>query len=75
MRILSFGNSLKGLGFVQEVLTIGLMIVTVAALFYFDFDFKLKIGIVVLAFTIIVLTNIASQLFNIQKETATKAQR
>ncbi len=71
---LSFGNSLKSLGVVQEALVLGLMVVSMFALFYFDFDITLKIGIAVLAFTIILLASIASQLINMQKEAA-KAQQ
>jgi predicted cation transporter len=71
---LSFGNSLKSLGVVQEALVLGLMIVSMFAIFYFDFDLTLKIGIAVLAFVIILLASIASQLLNIQKEAA-KAQQ
>jgi hypothetical protein len=73
-RCLSFGNSLKSLGFVQEALLLGLMLVSMCALFYFDFDFKLKIGIVAIVFALIFLTSIATQLINIQKEIA-KAQK
>ncbi|MGD6933427.1 MAG: hypothetical protein ACQCN5_04390 [Candidatus Bathyarchaeia archaeon] len=71
---MSFGNSLKSLGAVQEALVLGLMVVSMFALFYFDFDVTLKIAIAVLAFTIILLASIASQLLNIQKEAA-KAQQ
>ena len=71
---MSFGNALKSLGTVQEALVLGLMMVSMFALFYFDFDLTLKIGIAVLAFTIILLASIASQLLNIQKEAA-KAQQ
>lgn len=70
MSVLSFGNSLKSLGRVQEALVFGLMFVTMVALFYFDFDFTLKIGVAILAFTIIMLISIASQLLSMQKETA-----
>ncbi|MCL2642392.1 MAG: hypothetical protein FWD52_02595 [Candidatus Bathyarchaeota archaeon] len=71
---MSFGNSLKGLGKIQEVLVLGLMVITMVALFYFDFDLPLKVGIAVLAFAMVLLTSIASQLLNMQKE-AMKAQR
>jgi hypothetical protein len=70
---LSFGNSLKSLGTVQEALILGLMMVSMVALFYFDLDLTYKIGIAAIAFTIIILTSIASQLLNLQKEAA-KAQ-
>ncbi len=70
---MSFGNSLKSLGTVQEALILGLMIVSMFALFYFDIDFTYKIGIAAIAFAIILLTSIASQLLSMQKEAA-KAQ-
>lgn len=70
---MSFGNSLKSLGTVQEALILGLMMVSMVALFYFDLDLTYKIGIAAIAFTIIILTSIASQLLNLQKEAA-KAQ-
>jgi hypothetical protein len=71
---LSFGDSLKNLGTVQEALVLGLMVVSMFAILYFDMDLTLKIGIAVLAFTVILLASIASQLLNIQKEAA-KAQQ
>jgi hypothetical protein len=73
--VLSFGNSLRSLGTVQEALVLGLMFISVFALFYFDFDFKLKIGIIVLVFVLILLTSIASQLLNIQKAVAKAKQQ
>jgi hypothetical protein len=72
--VLSFGNSLKGLGAVREALVLGVMFVTVFALFYFDFDWKVKIGIVVIALALVMLTSVASQLLSMQKEVA-KAKR
>jgi hypothetical protein len=66
--MLSFSNSLKGFGTAQELMVFGLMAITMIALLYFDFNLTLKIGIVVLAFTIIFLVNIASQLLKIQKK-------
>jgi len=73
--MLSFGNALKGFGTVQELIVLGLMVVTLIALLYFDFDLMLKIGIAVLAFTMILLVNVASQLLNMQKESADRAKR
>jgi len=70
---LSFGNALKSLGTVQEALILGLMVVSMFALLYFDLDLTYKIGIGAIAFAIIILTSIASQLLNLQKEAA-KAQ-
>jgi hypothetical protein len=71
---LSFGNSLRSLGVVREALVLGVMIVSVFALFYFDFDWKVKIGIIVLALAIVMLTSIASQLLNMQKEVSKSKQ-
>jgi len=70
----SFGNALKGLGIVQEALIIGVMIVSIFSILYFDFDWKVKIGIIAIAFALLMLTSLASQLLNIQKEIA-KAQQ
>lgn len=74
MKYVSFGNSLKSLGIVQEVLVLGVMMVSIFSLLYFDFDLKVKIGIMVLAIALLVLTSVSSQLLNMQKEAA-KAQR
>lgn len=71
---MSFGNSLKSFGIVQEALIVGVMIVSIFSLLYFDFDWKVKIGITALAIALLMLTSIASQLLNIQKEVV-KAQR
>ena len=71
---MSFGNALKGLGIVQEALIIGVMIVSIFSILYFDFDWKVKIGIIAIAFALLMLTSLASQLLNIQKEIA-KAQQ
>jgi len=70
----SFGDSLKSLGIVQEALILGVMIVTMFSLLYFDFDWKVKIGITVIAIALLMLTSVASQLLNIQKAIA-KAKR
>ena len=65
---MSFGNVLKSFGTVQEALVLGLMIVSVFALFYADIDLTYKIGIAVLVFTIVFLTSLASQLLRQEKE-------
>jgi hypothetical protein len=70
----SFGDSLKSLGFVQEALILGVMVVSIFSLLYFDFDWKVKVGITAIAIALLMLTSIASQLLKIQKETI-KAQR
>ncbi|MCL1971351.1 MAG: hypothetical protein FWF66_07870 [Candidatus Bathyarchaeota archaeon] len=71
---MSFGNSLKGLGIVQEALVLGVMIVSIFSILYFDFDWKVKIGITAIAIALFMLTSIAGQLLAIQKEVA-KSQR
>ena len=65
---MSLGSSLKNLGGVQEILVLALMLVSVFALFFSDMDFTYKIGIAVLAFSVIFLTSLASQLLNQEKE-------
>ena len=53
---------------VQEILVLALMLVSILALFFSDLEFTYKIGIAVLAFSIIFLTSLASQLLNQEKE-------
>jgi len=53
---------------VQEILVLALMLVSILALFFSDLEFMYKIGIAVLAFSIIFLTSLASQLLNQEKE-------
>ena len=52
----------------QEILVIALMLVSVFALFFSDMDFTYKIGIAALAFSVIFLTSLASQLLSQEKE-------
>jgi hypothetical protein len=52
----------------QEVLVLALMLVSVFALFLSDIDFTYKIGIAALAFSVIFLTTLASQLLKQGKE-------
>jgi hypothetical protein len=59
---------LGNLSGVQEVFVLALMVVSIFALFFSDIDFTYKIGIVVLAFSIIFLTSLASQLLKQGKE-------
>ncbi|MDR2204079.1 MAG: hypothetical protein LBE76_07290 [Nitrososphaerota archaeon] len=65
---------MRKLGAVQEVLVLGLMFVTIIALFYLDISLSLKVGLIVLSFTIVLLMSIASQLLSMQKE-ADKTRR
>lgn len=59
---MSFGNALKNFSTIQEALILGLMMVTVFALFYLDLDLTYKLGVAVLAFSIIFLTTLAAQI-------------
>ena len=61
-------TSLGNLGAVQEVLILGLMLVSVFAIFFSDMDFTYKIGIAALAFSVIFLTSLAGQLLKQEKE-------
>jgi hypothetical protein len=53
---------------VQEILMLALMLVSILALFFSDLEFTYKISIAALAFSIIFLTSLASQLLNQEKE-------
>jgi hypothetical protein len=65
---MSLRLGLGNLSNLQEVLVLALMLVSVFALFFSDIDLIYKIGIAVLAFSIIFLTSLASQLLNQEKE-------
>jgi hypothetical protein len=64
----SLRTGLGNLGTVQEILVLALMLVSVFALFFSDMDFTYKIGIAALAFSVIFLTSLASQLLGQEKE-------
>jgi uncharacterized protein (DUF486 family) len=53
---------------VQEVLVLALMLVSVFAIFYVKMDITYKVGIAVLAFAVVFLTTIATQILRQQKE-------
>ena len=59
---------LKNLSGVQELLVLALMIVSVFAIFYSDIELAYKIGIAALAFSVIFLTTLASQVLKQEKE-------
>ena len=59
---------LKNLSVVQELLVLALMIVSVFAIFYSDIELAYKIGIAALAFSVIFLTTLASQVLKQEKE-------
>ena len=65
---MSLRLGLGNLSTVQEVLVLGLMLVSIFALFFSDIDFTYKIGIAVLAFSLIFLANLANQLLKQEKE-------
>jgi hypothetical protein len=65
---MSLRLGLGNMSTVQEVLTIALMLVTVFALFYSDIELTYKIGIGALAFSVIFLITIASQVLKQEKE-------
>jgi hypothetical protein len=58
---MSFGNTLKNFGVVQEALMLALMLVSMVVLFYVDIDFSFKLGIIVLVFAVIFLATLANQ--------------
>ena len=53
---------------VQEILVLALMMISVFALMYVEMDITYKIGIAILAFTIIFLATLATQILRQQKE-------
>ena len=63
---MSFGP--KVFSGVQEVLVLALMLVSVFALFYVDISIMYKVGIAVIAFSVIFLTTLATQILRQQKE-------
>jgi hypothetical protein len=65
---MSLRTGLGNLSGVQEVIVLALMLVSVFALFFSDIELTYKIGIAVLAFSIIFLTSLASQLLKQEKE-------
>ena len=65
---MSLRLGLGNLSAVQEVLILALMLVSVFALFFSDLELIYKIGIAVLAFSVIFLTSLASQLLRQEKE-------
>ena len=67
MTQLSFGT--KVFSGVQEVLVLALMLVSVFGLFYVDISIMYKVGIAVIAFSVIFLMTLATQILRQQKET------
>jgi protein-S-isoprenylcysteine O-methyltransferase Ste14 len=65
---MSLGSSLKNLSRVQEILVLALMLVSVFAIFYSDMELTYKIDIAVLAFSVIFLATLASQVLQQEQE-------
>jgi hypothetical protein len=65
---MSLRSGLKNLSGVQEILVLALMLVSVFAIFYSDMELTYKIGIAVLAFSVIFLATLASQVLQQQQE-------
>ena len=64
---MSFGP--KVFSGIQEVLVLALMLVSVFALFYVNIDITYKVGIAIIAFAVIFLSTLATQILRQQKET------
>ena len=65
---MSLRLGLGNLSTLQEVLVLALMLVSVFAIFYSDMELAYKIGIAVLAFSVVFLTTLASQVLKQEKE-------
>ena len=65
---ISLRLGLKNLSAVQEILVLALTLVSVFAIFYSDMELTYKIGIAALAFSVIFLTTLASQVLKQEKE-------
>lgn len=74
---MSFGNPLKNIGRLQQVIVIGLMVVVMIDLSPLagSIDFTFRIGIAVIAFIAVFLSLVASELINAQNEVDRQAQR
>jgi hypothetical protein len=70
---MSFGNTFKNFGVVQEALMLALMLVSMVVLFYVDIDFSFKLGIIVLVFAVIFLATLANQRLREEAEARKKA--
>ena len=65
---MSLRLGLRGLNGVQEVMVLALMLVSIFAIYYSDMELTYKIGIAALAFSVIFLTSMASQVLKQEKE-------
>ncbi len=67
---MSLRLGLGNMSAVQEVLVLGLMLVSIFALFFSDLELAYKIGIAVLAFSLIFMASLATQLLKEEKKTS-----
>jgi hypothetical protein len=65
---MSLRLGLGNMSAVQEILVLALMLVSLFALFFSDIELAYKIGIAALAFSLVFLTSLASQLLKEDKE-------
>ena len=65
---MSLRLGLGNMSAVQEILVLALMLVSLFALFFSDIELAYKIGIGALAFSLVFLTSLASQLLKEDKE-------
>ena len=65
---MSLRLGLGNMSTVQEILVLALMLVSLFALFFSDIELAYKIGIGALAFSLVFLTSLASQLLKENKE-------
>ena len=65
---MSLRLGLGNMSAVQEILVLALMLVSLFALFFSDIEFAYKIGIAALAFSLVFLISLASQLLKEDKE-------
>ncbi len=70
---MSFGNTTKMFGVVQEALILAMMLASFIAIFYVG-DLTFKIGVAAITFSVIFLMTLAVQILRQQKEVA-KASR
>ena len=65
---MSLRLGLGNMSTVQEILVLALMLVSLFVLFFSDIELAYKIGIAALAFSLVFLTSLASQLLKEDKE-------
>ena len=65
---MSLRLGLGNMSAVQEILVLALMLVSLFALFFSDIELAYKIGIAALAFSLVFLISLASQLLKEDKE-------